>query len=88
MKKVLLIITMLITIHVHSQGIAEIIRQGVKKAIIAVDLKIQRLQNKVIALQNVQKKLENTLSKVKLTEISDWIEKQRKLYDDYFPGIV
>jgi uncharacterized protein Yka (UPF0111/DUF47 family) len=24
------------------------------------------------------------MSKLKLTEISDWVEKQRKLYDDYF----
>jgi hypothetical protein len=64
--------------------IAEIIKQAVKKVIVAVDLKIQRLQNKTIWLQNAQKTLENKLSKLKLTEISDWVEKQRKLYDDYF----
>jgi len=62
----------------------EIIKQGIKKVIVAVDLKIQRLQNETIWLQNAQKTLENTMSKLKLTEISDWVEKQRKLYADYF----
>jgi hypothetical protein len=64
--------------------ILEIIKQGIKKIIIAVDLKIQKLQNKTIWLQNAQKTLENTMSKLRLDEISDWVEKQRKLYADYF----
>jgi glutamate racemase len=64
--------------------VLEIIKQGIKKVIIAVDLKIQRLQNKTIWLQNAQKTLENTMSKLHLDEISDWVEKQRKLYADYF----
>ena len=64
--------------------IAAIIKEGIKKIIIAVDLKIQRLQNKTIWLQNAQKAIENTMSKIKLTEISDWVEKQRTLYQDYF----
>jgi hypothetical protein len=64
--------------------VLEVIKAGVKKAIKAVDLKIQRLQNKVIWLQNAQKTLENTMSKLKLNEISDWVEKQRKLYAGYF----
>lgn len=64
--------------------VLEIIKQAVKKVIIAVDLKIQRLQNKTIWLQNAQKTLENQMSKLKLQEIGDWVEKQRKLYDDYF----
>ena len=64
--------------------IAEIIKQAVIKVIKAVDLKIQRLQNKTIWLQNAQKTLENKMSQLKLDEIKDWVEKQRKLYDDYF----
>lgn len=64
--------------------ILEIIKQAVKKVIVAMDLKIQRLQNKTIWLQNAQKTLENQMSKLKLNEIKDWVEKQRKLYDDYF----
>jgi hypothetical protein len=62
----------------------EIIRKAVKKVIVAVDLKIQRLQNKTIWLQNAQKVLENELSKLKLKEIAEWTEKHRKLYEQYY----
>lgn len=61
-----------------------IIKEGITKVIKAVDLKIQRLQNKTIWLQNAQKTVENTMSKAKLDEITDWVEKQRMLYKDYF----
>lgn len=64
--------------------IALIIKQAIIKVIKAVDLKIQRLQNKTIWLQNAQKTLENKMSQLKLDEIKDWVEKQLKLYDDYF----
>lgn len=64
--------------------ILEIIKAAVKKVIIAVDLQVQRLQNKTIWLQNAQKTLENTMSKMHLDDISGWVEKQRKLYADYF----
>lgn len=64
--------------------IAQIIKEGVKKVIKAVDLMIQRLQNKTIWLQNAQKVLENKLNELKLTEIADWTEKHRKLYKDYY----
>jgi hypothetical protein len=65
-------------------AILEIIKAAVVKVIKAADLKIQRLQNKTIWLQNAQKTLENALSKLKLDEISDWTERQKPLYKDYF----
>lgn len=68
-------------------AIAEIIKAGIKKVIKAVDLKIQRLQNKTIWLQNAQKTLENALSKLKLNEISDWTEKQKEQYRKYYEGL-
>mgnify|MGYP000889775630 FL=1 len=64
--------------------IADIIKAAVKKVIKAIDLQMQRVQNKTIWLQNAQKTLENKMSQLKLNEIKDWVEKQRKLYDDYF----
>jgi len=64
--------------------IVEIIKAGVKKVIKAIDLKIQRLQNKTIWLQNAQKTLENKMQELKLGEISDWVGKQRKLYANYY----
>lgn len=65
-------------------AIAEIIKAGVKKVIKAVDLKIQRLQNKTIWLQNAQKTLENALSKLKLDEIVNWTEKQKEQFRKYY----
>lgn len=61
-----------------------IIKEGIKKVIKAVDLQIQRNQNKVIWLQNAQKTLENTVSKLRLDEITSWVEKQKTLYQDYY----
>ncbi|WP_240615300.1 conjugal transfer protein TraI [Pedobacter paludis] len=69
-------------------AIAEVIKAGVKKLIKAVDLKVQRLQNETIWLQNAQKVLENTLSKLKLEEISDWTQRQRDLYSGYYSELV
>jgi hypothetical protein len=64
--------------------IAKIIKEAVKKVIKAVDLMIQRLQNKTIWLQNAQKVLENKLNELKLKEIAEWSEKHRKLYEEYY----
>ena len=78
-------LTMITVVSVKAQDpIAEVIKAGIKKAIKAVDLKIQRLQTKTIWLQNAQKVIENTMSKVHLEEISGWVEKQRALYDNYY----
>lgn len=64
--------------------ILEMVKAVTKKVIKAIDLRIQRLQNKTIWLQNAQKKMENILSKLKLDEISDWTQKQRDLYSNYY----
>lgn len=64
--------------------IITIIKQGIKKVIIAVDLQVQRIQNKTIWLQNAQKTLENEMSKLKLDEITGWVQNQKDLYEGYF----
>jgi len=64
--------------------ILEIVKAVTKKVIIAIDLRIQKLQNKTIWLQNAQKQIENVLSKLKLDEISDWTKKQKDLYKGYY----
>lgn len=91
MKKLLTItgISLLISLapvqHTEAQiPIYDIIKAAVIKVIKAVDLKIQRLQNKTIWLQNAQKTLENQMSKLKLKEIGDWANKQKELYSKYF----
>lgn len=69
---------------IAQEPITEVIKKGIKKIIVAVDLRIQRLQNQTIWLQNAQKTLENAMSKLRLTEISEWVERQRELYASYF----
>lgn len=64
--------------------ILEIVKAVTKKVIKAIDLRIQKLQNKTIWLQNAQKQAENVLSKLKLDEISDWTQKQKDLYKGYY----
>ena len=87
-KKLLLLLIPLLALvprpAAAQDPITLIIKEGIKKVIVAVDLKIQRIQTKTIWLQNAQKSIENTMSKLKLDEISQWAEKQRKLYSDYF----
>jgi len=88
MKKLLVcmvIVLMSIAPETKAQDpITLIIKQGIKKVIIAVDLKIQRLQTKTIWLQNAQKVVENSMSKLKLGQITDWVQKQKDLYQNYF----
>ncbi len=64
--------------------IGEVIKLTVTKVIKAIDLKVQRMQNKTIWLQNAQKVIENQLSKTKLTEISGWTDQQKQLYSGYY----
>lgn len=70
--------------QVQANPILIIIKKAVIWVIKAVDLIIQRLQNKTIWLQNAQKELENILSKMKLDEIADWTEKQKEQYRKYY----
>jgi hypothetical protein len=87
MKKIIVVAITLLSFSQETKAqfiIGDIIKAGIKKVIKAVDLKIQRLQNKTIWLQNAQKTLENELSKLKLQEIGDWANKQKELYGKYF----
>lgn len=54
------------------------------KAIKAVDLKVQRLQNETLVLQRLQQLAEQELAKVKLDEIRNWQEQLSTLYAGYF----
>jgi hypothetical protein len=64
--------------------VGQVIKATVSKVIRAIDLKVQRMQNQTIWLQNAQKALENQLSKLRLTEISKWSDQQRQLYSNYY----
>ncbi|MCR8562004.1 conjugal transfer protein TraI [Mucilaginibacter sp. BJC16-A38] len=93
MKKLKLILPammMFLVVSIHPQQakaqfvIGDIIKLTVTKVIKAIDLKVQRMQNQTIWLQNAQKALENELSKLKLSEISSWSGQQRQLFGSYY----
>jgi len=64
--------------------VGEVIKLTVTKVIKAIDLKVQRMQNQTIWLQNAQKAIENELSKLRLSEISGWSDDQRQLFSTYY----
>lgn len=55
-----------------------------KKVIVAIDLKVQQLQNETIALQNAEQNLENQLHLSGLNNISGWLGKEKDLYSQYY----
>ncbi len=56
----------------------------IAKVIKAIDLKVQKLQNETIWLQQAQNLAENELSKTKLSEITGWQKQLSDLYAGYF----
>jgi hypothetical protein len=56
----------------------------IKRAIMAIDLRIQRQQTQTILLQDAQKQLENWMQKTRLADISDWVQQQKDLYEEYY----
>nr|WP_295931971.1 conjugal transfer protein TraI [uncultured Dyadobacter sp.] len=63
---------------------AKIIKEAITRVVRAMDLLVQRRQNRQIRLQNAQKALENAMAKLKLDQIEDWVKKQRDLYEQYY----
>lgn len=68
----------------NAQAQIPVIGTIIAKVIKAIDLKIQKIQNETLWLQNAQKTLENILHQLKLAEVSSWSQKQRDLYAGYF----
>jgi len=62
----------------------DIIGGIIKRVIMAIDLRIQRQQTKTILLQDAQKQLENIMQKTRLADISDWVQQQKDLYEEYY----
>jgi hypothetical protein len=64
--------------------VIDIIGTLAKKIVVAIDLGVQRLQNKTIGLQIAAKEVENAMALDKLTQITDWVQKQKDLYGEYY----
>lgn len=88
MKKlfVLLLLSSVITAWPSSKADAqiEVIQEIIKRAIMAIDLGVQRVQEQTIKLQAVQKELENAMQKLHLDDITNWVQKQKDLYQEYY----
>lgn len=83
MKKILMLgVFLSFTLCCDAQVL--IILKLIEKVIKAMDLKIQRLQNEALVLQNLQKDAENRLHEMKLGEIKNWTDQQKQLYQKYF----
>lgn len=61
-----------------------LVSDAIKAAIKAIDLKIQKLQNQTIVLQNAQKVVENAMSKLKLDQITAFAQKEQTLFSGYY----
>lgn len=64
--------------------IVDIIGEITKKVVMAIDLKVQQLQNETLGLQEAQQQLENALHLSELSEISGWLQQQKDLYAGYY----
>ena len=74
----------LLLLSVSGNGQVPIVGTVISKVVKAIDLKVQRLQNETLFLQNAQKVIENKLHVLKLAEISNWSQKQIELYQQYY----
>jgi hypothetical protein len=61
-----------------------IINAAVKKAIVAADLAVERLQTETIGLQNTEKAVENDMDVTELGDIAGWVRQQRDLFAEYY----
>jgi hypothetical protein len=56
----------------------------IKAAIMAIDVGIQKVQTQTIYLQEAQKEVENAMAQLHLTDITNWVQKQKDLYSEYY----
>jgi ABC-type transporter MlaC component len=83
MKKILLIFCLIIASS--QMTMAQTPWQEIIKAVInAADLVIQQVQNETIVLQNAEKEITNVMSELQLNDITDWVQKQKDLYQEYY----
>ncbi|PWK72930.1 hypothetical protein LX99_04260 [Mucilaginibacter oryzae] len=71
------------TVEAQIPGVS-LVTGVIKKVIVAIDLKVQQLQNQTIALQNAEQQLENSLHLNSLNNISGWLGKEKDLYAGYY----
>jgi hypothetical protein len=66
----------------HAQ--VNIIGEALKRVIMAIDLRIQKMQTRTILLQAAQRQLENVMEATHLADITDWVQQQKDQYSVYY----
>ena len=62
----------------------DIIGDLLKRVIMAIDLRVQKMQTQTILLQDAQRQLENVMEATHLADITDWVQQQKDLYSEYY----
>ncbi|MDB5229223.1 MAG: conjugative transposon TraG-like protein [Chitinophagaceae bacterium] len=83
-RSLLMVFVFLFMFHSMQAQSVDPISAALAKVIKAIDLKVQELQNHTIWLQQAQQVIEHELSRIKLAEMSEWVAKQKNLYQDYY----
>jgi hypothetical protein len=83
MKKLAVVFCFMIG-SIHKANSQVVILEIIKAAINAADLVVQQIQNETIVLQNAEKEITNVMSKLQLDDITDWVQKQKDLYEEYY----
>jgi hypothetical protein len=87
MKKIffLVLVCFMLSHCVRAQiPVISVITTLAKKVVNAFDLEVEQLQNQTVWLQNAQKQLENAMAQLQLDGITDWVQKQKDLYTEYY----
>jgi len=93
MKVILKLSVVTILLMLHSQtlwaqlGILEVIKAGIRKAIQAIDLQVQRIQTETLTLQHIEQALQNQMSDQKLGAIANAQAGQQRLFQGYYPSL-
>jgi len=73
----------------HAQFVVgTVLNATVGKIIRAIDLEVQKAQNKTIWLQNAQKEIENELHQLQLADIAGISQQQKDLFSEYYTELL
>ncbi|MCJ8208110.1 conjugal transfer protein TraI [Mucilaginibacter sp. RS28] len=64
--------------------IVSLVSSAIKKVIVALDIKVQQLQNQTIQLQQAEQQLENSKTLASFKDINGWLGKEKDLFSKYY----
>lgn len=86
MKKIILTVLLAVgSLAGHAQFlVSAVLNETVGRIIRAIDLQVQRAQNKTLWLQNAQKAIENEMHQMQLSGIAAVSTRQKNLFTEYY----